>query len=51
MSIRVMLRKDGRFPDTHIGNNKALREKGIFCARTQDEEEAGRQDLYERLTE
>ncbi|MDR2469252.1 MAG: hypothetical protein LBD27_02065 [Tannerella sp.] len=49
MSIRVMLRRDGRFPDTHIGNNRALKERGIFCARTQDEEDAGKQRLYERL--
>ncbi len=36
MSIRILLQKNGKFPNTHIGGNKALNEKGIYCATTQD---------------
>jgi hypothetical protein len=49
LSIRVMLKKDGRFPDMHIGNHAALREKGIYCAKTQDREEAEKRNLQERM--
>ncbi len=36
MSIRILLQKNGKFPNTHIGGNKALNDKGIYCATTQD---------------
>jgi hypothetical protein len=49
MSIRVILKKDGRFPDMHVGNSKALREKGIYCAKAQDWEAGRRENLFERL--
>jgi hypothetical protein len=49
LSVRVMLKKDGRFPDMHIGSHAALREKGIHCAKTQDREEAGKKNLFERI--
>ena len=34
LSIKVLLKKGGRFPNTHIEGNKALGKKGIFCAKT-----------------
>jgi len=36
MSIRILLKKNGKFPNSHIGGNKALNDKGIYCATTQD---------------
>ncbi len=36
MSIRILLQKNGKFPNMHIGGNKALNDKGIYCATTQD---------------
>jgi len=36
MSIRILIKKNGKFPNSHIGGNKALNDKGIFCATTQD---------------
>lgn len=36
LGIRILFVKDGKFPNTHIENNKALRGKGIHCATTQD---------------
>jgi hypothetical protein len=49
LSVRMILKKDGRFPDMHVGNHAVLREKGISCARTQDREAAGRKTLAERM--
>ena len=49
MSIQILFKKNGRFPNTHIGNNEALRKQGIHCAKTQDWEDSKRKNLFERL--
>jgi hypothetical protein len=36
LGLRIFFTKDGKFPNIHIGGNKALRDKGISCATTQD---------------
>lgn len=36
LSIKILIKRNGRFPHTHIGGNKALNKKGIYCATTQD---------------
>lgn len=36
--IRVFFIKGGVFPNIHIGGNKALKDKGIGCATSQDRE-------------
>lgn len=35
-AIRIILQKNGKFPNSHVGNNKALNKRGIYCASTQD---------------
>lgn len=36
LGLRIFFVKDGKFPNIHIGGNKALRDKGINCVTTQD---------------
>jgi len=36
LGLRVFFVKDGKFPNIHIGGIKALKEKGVNCATTQD---------------
>ena len=36
LAIAVLVRKNGKFPDTHIHSNKYLREKDIHCAHKED---------------
>lgn len=36
LAITILLKKDGKFPELHIGKNEKLREKGISCATSQD---------------
>ena len=36
LGIKVFFQKDGKFPNTHIGGNKAMQERGIGCATSQD---------------
>ena len=38
-AIRILLQKDGKFPHTHIGGNRDMARRGIFCASTQDKVE------------
>ena len=38
LGFRIFFVKDGKFPNIHIGGIKALRDKGINCATTQDRE-------------
>lgn len=38
LGIRIFFIKGGKFPNTHVSGNKALREKGITCAKSQDRE-------------
>ena len=36
MAVRILLKKNGEFPDTHIGSNKHMKKEGIYCAQTYD---------------
>lgn len=38
MAFRPLFIKGGRFPNIHIGGNKALKQRGITCATSQDRE-------------
>ena len=51
LSVKIILKKGGRFPNTHVSGNKALRKKGVHCAKTQDREERKQKNLYDKLEE
>ncbi len=36
MALRILIKKNGKFPNIHIGSNKELTKRGISCATTQD---------------
>jgi len=36
LGIRIFFIRGGAFPNIHIGGNKALKERGIGCATSQD---------------
>lgn len=36
LGIRVLLKANGRFPETHVGHNREMRKRGIKCARKTD---------------
>lgn len=37
LSLAILLKKNGKFPETHIGKNKAMKERGIHCANMTDQ--------------
>ena len=36
LSVRVLIKKGGRFRSQHIGQSRAMRERGIHCVQAQD---------------
>jgi hypothetical protein len=36
LSFNIIFRKNGKFPDGEIAHNKALKEKGIECAKMEE---------------
>lgn len=38
LGVKVFFTKNGRFPNSHVSGNKALRRQGIGCVQSQDRE-------------
>jgi hypothetical protein len=36
IGIKMLLKANGRFPETHVGKNPEMRKRGITCARHTD---------------
>lgn len=36
LGIRLLVKKNGRFPQTHVGRNKEMAKRGISCAQSID---------------
>ena len=36
LSVGILLRKDGRFPQFDVGSNERLHERGIVCFKEED---------------
>lgn len=36
MAINILVKKGGKFPNTHVSGNKYLKRQGIACSQTQD---------------
>ncbi|MDD4515951.1 hypothetical protein [Massilibacteroides sp.] len=51
LSVKILFKKNGQFPNTHVSGNKALMDKGITCAQSQHAEQVVRKNLYDRLKE
>lgn len=43
MSIRIIIKKRGKFSSQHVGQSKEMKKRGVHCAQTQDKmEQAGK---------
>ena len=49
LSIRIVLIKDGKFPETHISRNKEMKEKGIQCVQAMDRIEHAKMDQQNKF--
>jgi hypothetical protein len=48
LSIRIVLVKDGKFPETHISRNPEMKKKGILCVKTMDRMEQAKAEVQNR---
>lgn len=44
LCFNIIFRKDGKFPETEIENNKEMRKRGIKCAKEEEMRLWGRKD-------
>nr|WP_314688294.1 hypothetical protein [uncultured Porphyromonas sp.] len=49
LAVGIIFKKNGRFPNTHVGGNWAMRERGISCHTSQHKEAQSHQNLAERV--
>lgn len=38
LAITIIIKKNGKFPNTHVGGNKHMRKRGIKCVQSQDKD-------------
>jgi hypothetical protein len=50
LCVKIIVKKNGKFPHAHVGGNIALQKKGIKCAQAQDFEAGKRMNLFDRMT-
>ena len=36
LSIKIILKKNGKFPNIHVGGNREMQKRGIGCVQSQD---------------
>ena len=36
LCVGIIFKKNGRFPKTHVSSSKAMRDRGVTCAQSQD---------------
>jgi hypothetical protein len=36
LATQILLKRGGKFPNTHVGGNKHLKKQGVACIQTQD---------------
>ncbi|MDO4707491.1 MAG: hypothetical protein Q4A61_03590 [Porphyromonadaceae bacterium] len=51
LAIRILFVKNGRFPNTHVGGQKAMRERGISCHTSQHRDALRHRSLAERTAQ
>ncbi len=51
LGIKMLINKNGKFPNTHIGGNKEMIKRGIYCAQTWDriEQKKAKKTLLKKL--
>ena len=49
LAITIIIKKNGKFPNTHVGGNREMRKRGIKCVQPQDKD--ARRDTPMRVSE
>lgn len=53
LALNILIKKNGKFPNTHVSGNKAMQKYGVSCAQSQDFEarNGSQYAIAERSTE
>ncbi len=51
LCIKLLLVRGGKFPNTHVGSSKAMKQRGIHCVKAQDREAQLNKKLTDIVTE
>jgi len=52
MAVTILLKKGGKFPNTHVSGNRYLKRQGVYCSQTQDrlaQREAWKNIKYDKV--
>lgn len=49
LATQIVLKKNGKFPDTHVGHNREMKKRGIVCAKTFDRIEQAKVKKEQKL--
>jgi hypothetical protein len=49
LALQIVLKKNGKFPDTHVGHNREMKKRGIVCAKTFDRMEQAKVKKEQKL--
>ncbi len=47
LGFRIFFTKNGKFPNSHVGNNELLKKNGITCMNSQDLQEQNKKNIFE----
>ncbi len=47
MGVKVFFVKNGKFPSSHVSDNKAFKDMGISCMKSQDLEDRNKKNIFE----
>jgi hypothetical protein len=36
LGLNILFRKNGKFPETHVGHNREMRKRGVSCASCEE---------------
>ena len=52
LAWKIIFKKDGKFPNTHIGGNEHMKARGVTCATSYDkmEQSKARKEIRGKLT-
>jgi len=50
LCVKMIVKKNGKFPHTCMGENCELQKRGIKCAQVQDYEAGKQMNLFDRIS-
>ena len=49
LGVKILFKKNGQFPQTHMSGNRALTKQGIVCAKSLDRQDQKKKNLLQMM--